>query len=196
MRAKVLLRNIGIVMLMFAVGLTAYGFISNNEQSKVVLNATEAPEDNNTEAPSAETTEAVSEETKAPEETESVTEGTETPASSQPSVTTGTEGLQNGETPEVNATDLPASTTAPTELPSDESGAEQTKSYILVVNKGMSAMQIANRLEENGIIKSATEFTEVMVSKGVTNDINVGHYEFTSNHTYDQIISALTGKQK
>lgn len=196
MRAKVLLRNIGIVMLMLAVGLTAYGFISNNEQDKVVLNATEAPEDDSTVAPSAEATEAVSEETKAPEETESVTEGTETPSSSQPSATTGTEGSSNGEAPEVNATDAPVATTAPTKLPSDESGAEQTKSYVLVVNKGMSAMQIANRLEENGIIKSATEFTEVMVSKGVTNDINVGHYEFTSNHTYDQIISALTGKQK
>ena len=196
MKAKVLLRNIGIVMLVLAVGLTAYGFISNNNEGKVVLNATDAPEDESTAAPTAEATEAVSEETKTPETTETVSEGTETPGSSEPTATTGTEGSTNNEAPEVSATTAPNATNAPTELPSDESGAEQTKTYTLVVTKGMSAMQIANRLEENGIIKSASEFTEVMVSKGVTNDINVGNYEFTSNNTYDQIISALTGKQK
>lgn len=196
MKAKVLLRNIGIVMLMLAVGLTAYGFISNSNEGKVVLNATEAPEDESTTAPTTVATDSVSEETKAPETTESVSEGTKTPASDEPAATTGTEGSSNNEAPEVSATTEPDATNAPTELPSDESGAEQTKTYTLVVTKGMSAMQIANRLEENGIIKNATEFTQVMVSKGVTNDINVGNYEFTSNHTYDQIISALTGSQK
>lgn len=196
MRAKVLLRNIGIVMLMLAVGLTAYGFISdsNNQDDKVVLNATDAPEYESTKAPDAADTEDVSDVTETPEATEDVAEATETLAPGDEAGESGTEGNASGETPEVNTTAVPG--TSATELPSDESGDEATKTYTLVVSKGMSAMQIANRLEENGIIKNATEFTQVMVSKGVTNDINVGNYEFTSNHTYDQIISALTGSQK
>ena len=194
MKAKVLLRNIGIVMLMLAVGLTAYGFISdsNSDKDKVVLNETQTPEGESKVAPSVEATENVSKETKAPETTEVVAKSTETPASEQPGTVSGTETPSGSEVPEVNVT----ATAAPTELPSDDSGAETTKTYMLVVTKGMSAMQIANRLEANGIIKNATEFTQVLISKGVTNDINVGNYEFTSNHTYDQIISALTGSQK
>lgn len=194
MKAKVLLRNVGFAMLILAVGITAYGFISNSEDDKVVLNATDAPKEESTAAPTLAATEETAEETKAPETTENVAEGTEAPASAETGSTTGTESPEAGQTPEVSA--APAATEAPTELPSDESGAEQIKTYTLTVTKGTSAMQIANRLEANGIIKSASEFTEVMVSKGVTNDINVGSYEFTSNNTYDQIISALTGSSK
>lgn len=188
MRAKVLLRSIGIVMLMVAVCFTAIGFLSenNDEGDKVAINATQRPETESTETPDAASTEEISQTTATPEATNVPSESTEGPSATEGAGQAGTVNPELTQEPEVTATQLPA----------DDSGEDQIKTYTLVVSKGMSAMQIASRLEANGVIKNAAEFTEVMVSRGVTNDINVGTYEFTSDTTYDQIINALTGKHK
>lgn len=193
MKAKVLLRSAGIVMLVLAVCFTALGFIgeNNDNKDKVAINATQVPETENTQIPDTKATEEVPETTAAPEATEVPTEATEVPAEST-ETPTATEGTAEAGSDSAEATEAPSVT----QLPADDSEENAIKTYTLVVAKGMSAMQIASRLEENCIITNASEFTEVMVNRGVTNDINVGTYEFTSDTTYDQIINALTGKQK
>lgn len=190
MRAKILLRSIGAVLLIVAVGVTAYGFMSDNKEdntNKVATNATEEPGTDIALATDLPATEEVPQTTATAQTTEEITTATETPQ-------TGSEGTEdNGVGTETTA--QPEVTVTPTTTP-EITPEPAIKEYTLVVNKGMSATQIANALEQNGIIRDAKEFTQVLVSRGVTEDINVGSYVFTSDNTYDQIINALTGKQK
>lgn len=204
MKAKVLLRNIGILLMVLAVGLTAYAFIMDKSglgsDDKELVNATEETSSTEkTQEPTAKATEKLPENTEATKITEEPSKTTELPSEDKSESENNADSSENQENQEVSTmapTAAPSSDATVTELPADESGENQIVAYTLQVTKGMSATQIANRLEANGIIKNASEFTEVMVSKGVTNDINVGSYEFNSDSTYDQIISALTGKQK
>lgn len=193
MRAKILLRSIGLIALILAVGGVAYGFVSDNNKQdtgKEITDATDKSGSEIAQATDAVPTEEVSAVTETPKATEIASEVTEAPHGSIDS----TESVQQG----TEATTAPEATTTPTPevTPTPQPEEPAIKTYTLVITKGTSARQIANRLETNGIIADADEFTEVLVNRGVTEDINVGSFEFTSDHTYDQIIAALTGKQK
>ena len=198
MRAKVLLRSIGLIALILGAGVAAYAFVSDNNQdtSKGNTDATQNIGTEIAEATDTAATEEVSDITETPKTTEAVSEVTETPQNSvAPTEGTGQDPV-NTPSAEVTTTAAPVITPAPVATAAPQPAEPAVKTYTLVVTKGTSARQIANRLEANGIIANADEFTQVLVNRGVTEDINVGSFEFTSDYTYDQIIAALTGKQK
>ena len=156
MKAKVLLRSIGIGILAAAIAFTAFGFIRDNAEKQKDIVA-----DNQTEKPA---------------------DGTQ-----KPDETSAPENTKDPETTAANTTQKPEGT-----IP----GSDGEVSYTLKVEEGMSAWDVATQLAENGIIRNAEEFDEVMKNRGVSEDIKPGTYNFTNNFTYDQLITALTGKTK
>lgn len=61
----------------------------------------------------------------------------------------------------------------------------------LVINKGASAQQIANKLKSGGFIKSAFAFKIYVQTKGLTTKIPPGKFDLPKNLTLSEIINAL-----
>ncbi len=157
MKAKTLLRSIGIGIIAAALAFAAFGFILENvekDKPKVAEKQTEAPK-----------------ESAAPNQNKE----TESPVTETP-----------GET-------APGETKDPAE---NVPGSEDEVKYTLQVEDGMSAWDVAKLLKDNGIIRDAEEFNEVIKTRGADEAINPGTYDFTNNDTYDQIIRDLTGNTK
>ncbi|KIL44405.1 hypothetical protein [Jeotgalibacillus soli] len=69
---------------------------------------------------------------------------------------------------------------------------EPTTRFILVIDSGMMSQEISESLERVGIIANATEFNSYLVEHEMTNRIQIGEYELTSQLSIEEIAALIT----
>ena len=62
----------------------------------------------------------------------------------------------------------------------------------ITVTRGMGSTQVAELLEEAGIIDNADEFDNYLNSQGISNKIQINTFKFNSDMTYEEIAKGLT----
>ncbi len=75
--------------------------------------------------------------------------------------------------------------------------ADSTEGTItFTIKKGMSSGQVAKLLVEKGLIEDADDFNQYIVKKGKASIIRVGEYTVSADASYDEIVTAITTKNK
>jgi len=69
---------------------------------------------------------------------------------------------------------------------------ESQETQLTTIESGASAEQIANQLEEAGLIRSAWAFLLYLRSKGVRQDLQAGTYELNPSQSVQEIVAQLT----
>ncbi|MFA9375390.1 MAG: hypothetical protein ACERKZ_01420 [Lachnotalea sp.] len=62
------------------------------------------------------------------------------------------------------------------------------------ITAGMGTGDVAELLEQKGIIDSASDFSSYIVNSGNTNNMQIGQYEVTNGDSYDTILSKIIGR--
>lgn len=62
------------------------------------------------------------------------------------------------------------------------------------ITQGMSSENVANLLQEKGIIPDAADFINYIVETGNADYLQIGEYEVNTGESYDTIISKITGR--
>lgn len=91
-------------------------------------------------------------------------------------------------TPEPTATPKPTATPVPTKEP------EKTVKATIVVERGNSASMVCEKLEQAGIVKDGSDFRKYLISRDLTDFINVGTYELSSDMSYKELAKKITGR--
>lgn len=91
-------------------------------------------------------------------------------------------------TPEPTATPKPTATPVPTKEP------EKTVKATIVVERGNSASVVCEKLEQAGIVKDGSDFRKYLISRDLTDFINVGTYELSSDMSYKELAKKITGR--
>ena len=60
------------------------------------------------------------------------------------------------------------------------------------IQQGTRAVDVANLLEQQGIIQSASEFQQYLADARLTNKLRVGTYQITPNMSFTEIANILT----
>lgn len=60
------------------------------------------------------------------------------------------------------------------------------------IKEGTRAVDVANLLEQQGIVKSAPEFQQYLEDAQLTNKLRVGTYQITPNMSFSEIANILT----
>jgi len=119
-----------------------------------------------------------------PEPTEALSptpESTETPEPTQ--------GLTETPTPE------PTETPTPTPIPTVSDNPEtKVVTATIVIERGNTATVVCNKMQEAGIVKSGDEFKKYLVKYNLTDYINVGSYTLSSDMSFEEMASILTGR--
>lgn len=71
----------------------------------------------------------------------------------------------------------------------------EKKIFTLTVKSGMDSIQIANLLENAGIVDSGREFEQFLTKKDWTRSIQVGTYQLNSSMSYEEIGTIITKKK-
>lgn len=71
----------------------------------------------------------------------------------------------------------------------------EKKIFTLTVKSGMDSIQIANLLENAGIVDSGREFEQFLTKKDWTRSIQVGTYKLNSSMSYEEIGKIITKKK-
>ncbi|WP_047980678.1 MltG/YceG/YrrL family protein [Ornithinibacillus contaminans] len=74
----------------------------------------------------------------------------------------------------------------------EESTEASIKEYELVIQSGMSSIDVSDLLYENGIVDDATEFNQYLETQGYQSIIGVGTYQVTDQMSYEQIATIIT----
>ena len=90
--------------------------------------------------------------------------------------------------PTVTSTPIPTPTNTPTPTP------EKIVKATIVVEKGNSASIVCTKLERAGIVKDGGDFRKYLVNRGLTDYINIGTYEMSSDMSYKEMAKVLTGR--
>lgn len=91
--------------------------------------------------------------------------------------------------PQPTATVTPTNT--PTPQPTEEP--EEIIKAVIVVERGNSASMVCDKLEQEGIVKDGKDFRNYLRSLNLTDYINIGTYDLSSDMTYKQLAQILTG---
>ncbi len=67
------------------------------------------------------------------------------------------------------------------------------KTITITIPSGYSLTDIATLLEEKGIIKNATAFTQYVRNKNASNDLKAGTYDLSPSQSVPEIVSIITG---
>lgn len=96
------------------------------------------------------------------------------------------------ETPDVETEieDEPAE--EPIEEPADEN-TDESESVTITVVGGDSSWSVSKRMEEAGLIESASDFDKYLCQNGYDKRIRLGNYEITKDMSYEQIAKRITG---
>ncbi len=86
----------------------------------------------------------------------------------------------------------PTEEPAPTEEPTPTKEPGDAKMITIVVNGGESSYTICKRLEENGLIASASDFDTYLCDKGLDKKLRAGTFEIPENAETDDIAAILT----
>lgn len=70
----------------------------------------------------------------------------------------------------------------------------EKKTYTLTVKSGMDSIQIANLLEDSGIVDSGKKFEQFLTKNDWTRSIQVGTYKLSSSMSYEEIGKIITRK--
>ncbi|MBQ9610922.1 MAG: endolytic transglycosylase MltG [Lachnospiraceae bacterium] len=98
---------------------------------------------------------------------------------------------------EVKLTETEITTEVNTQITTEEKTTQATTEKdvfteaTITVTRGMSSAQVAELLENAGIIESAEDFDNYLISQGVSDKIQVNSYNFNSNMTYEEITNGL-----
>ena len=87
-------------------------------------------------------------------------------------------------------TDEPAE--EPIEEPADEN-TDDSESVTITVVGGDSSWSVSKRMEEAGLIESASEFDKYLCQNGYDKRIRLGNYEITKDMSYEQMAKIITG---
>ncbi|HWO98016.1 MAG TPA: endolytic transglycosylase MltG [Bacillus sp. (in: firmicutes)] len=60
------------------------------------------------------------------------------------------------------------------------------------IQQGAASMEVAHSLEEQGIVKSASEFQQYLTDTQLTDKLRVGTYQVTANMSFTEIARILT----
>ncbi|MFT4412636.1 hypothetical protein ACLM5H_02140 [Fredinandcohnia humi] len=84
--------------------------------------------------------------------------------------------------------------TVPTEPPSDEAKKAEPdqKTYTLSIEPGMSSDEIAETLEQAGIIPNSVEFNNFLIENGLNTGIQIGTYEVTTKMSQAEIANLIS----
>ena len=74
-------------------------------------------------------------------------------------------------------------------LPADKNNAQEK---IFVIPPGLGMSQISEKLKEEGLIKSNPAFQALVVSKGMTTDLQAGDYRLSPSMNLEEVIEALS----
>ncbi len=87
----------------------------------------------------------------------------------------------------------PTATLAPTNTPAvTVTDAPQTTSYTVRVERGMTAMRVAQLLQDCGAVSSANDFVSYLRSEGLTDFINIGTFTIPRGASNAEIARILT----
>ena len=90
------------------------------------------------------------------------------------------------ETPTPTPTFTP--TPSPTEIP------EKVVKATIKVERGNSASMVCEKMEQAGIVKDGSDFRKYLISRGLTDFINIGTYELSSDMSYKELAKIITGQ--
>ena len=71
---------------------------------------------------------------------------------------------------------------------------EKTVKATIVVERGNSASMVCEKLEQAGIVKDGSDFRKYLISRDLTDFINVGTYELSSDMSYKELAKKITGR--
>ena len=80
----------------------------------------------------------------------------------------------------------------PAEEPADENTDESEAVTITVVG-GDSSWSVSKRMQEAGLIESASDFDKYLCQNGYDKRIRLGNYEITKEMSYEQMAKIITG---
>lgn len=133
------------------------------------------------------TTEATSTET---ETTQATT--TETPTVEEETTEAVTTENVTTEAPTTEAVTTEAPTTE--EVTTEEPSTETQKGGSITIKSGMYAMAISEALYDIGMVESADDFYNYLLSTGNATKLMCGTFTFTGDETYDEIIEILKSR--
>lgn len=74
----------------------------------------------------------------------------------------------------------------------EESPAEETAAFTLVIEENMSTKKIANILAGEKIIDDATEFEQFLIDHDYHTKVQIGNFELNSDMDYEEISKIIT----
>ena len=80
----------------------------------------------------------------------------------------------------------------PIEEPADEN-TDDSESVTITVVGGDSSWSVSKRMEEAGLIESASDFDKYLCQNGYDKRIRLGNYEITKDMSYEQMAKIITG---
>ena len=100
------------------------------------------------------------------------------------------------ETPDVETEIEEETIEEPIEEPIDEPADENTdesEAVTITVVGGDSSWSVSERMEEAGLIESASDFDKYLCQNGYDKRIRLGNYEITKEMSYEQMAKIITG---
>lgn len=83
-------------------------------------------------------------------------------------------------------------TKEPTQIPTEEPVSSEKK--VLTIVSGMWSDKVASELQAMGLVESASEFDQYLISNGYADKIVVGTFEIPAGASYDEIARIITSK--
>lgn len=192
MKRKIILRNIGIVLIavscgLFLINTTGKKQLSDDEikEKAKELGMVEAGE-SSLEGILRSTEEEIT--TEVIEKPSTATESQEDLSVVQEANSTENETTKESTTEEQT---VEATTEEMTEEASEEKKDEVVE-VTFDVTSGMTSWHVAKLLEEQGIIANAPEFDDFLVNNGYANRIRVGQYKVRSTNSFEEIAIIIT----
>jgi outer membrane biosynthesis protein TonB len=96
--------------------------------------------------------------------------------------------------PQPVETNTPTPTVQPTATPEPTQEPENVIKATIVVERGNSASMVCEQMETAGIVKDSGDFRKYLISRELTDFINIGTYEMSSDMSYKELAKILTGR--
>lgn len=100
--------------------------------------------------------------------------------------------------PTTTPTPVPTLTNTPTPVPTSTPTPTNTPDTVvtatIVVERGNSASMVCKQMEAAGVIKEADDFRQYLISRDLTDFINIGTYEISSDMSYKEMAKIITGR--
>jgi len=98
-------------------------------------------------------------------------------------------------TPEPTATPTPEPTATPTPEPTPTVNPESdVKTATIVVERGNTATVVCDKIEKAGIVKDGDKLKDYLIKNNLTDYINVGTFQLSSDMSLKEIAAVLTGR--